>query len=758
MSGDSIWELLGKSNMLIGLGGAILTVLLFIPKIISFFIKRKREKKKYFIKLWKKPNKISFKDLNIYQFKYFFYQREFDNQILHKIETGQNLLLLGKSLSGKTRSIFENFKKINKDYRITLIRNVDIDNILFKIPKGFKNLSKKIVVIDDLQKFVSNQGNEILIKQILSEKIQFIATCRTGDYLLKTKATIQSNLGISLEEIFNHNLITINPINEKEGKKIASELNLDWKVVRKRFDGTVGSLLMRLGEMERRYSEDIKIAERTEELIILQELKRMYISGLYYEKQSFPLHWLKKICIESGISKENIHWQKFLSFLNNKEFITKWKKDSIEIEESYLENIIFLEPSMTNLNVYQYMFNIFQDDYKALLKIGNNCTNEGEMKLEDKRYLLTSIDIYTRAREKVKNLKNSTLIATFSTNISNAYIILSQVEQSKEFCLKAIEIINETLKIKNISNNKLIYSSLHSILGNAYSILSMMSNKRQNSKLAIKSYTKALEFSSKDAYPYEYWIINNNLGNTYASIQDIEDNSKNIKKSIEFYEEAVSMDFSEISSSRYSLVLINLAAAYFKLVEFENQIRYKIEYLEISENHLLHAFDIISKEKNTELYYKAKYNLGYLYSLMGEIMKDKEKINISHKCYKESLSFYNKKEYPRQYAMTLNSIAVLYYVHMAYHKNNIELFEKGEAMLKEAIDVRRENKFKIEYADTYVNLGNLYLRRAELGEKLFCKKAEDSYRKSLRIYEKEQIKRKIVMVQKNIEGFNKVCI
>ncbi|MFC1968467.1 hypothetical protein ACFLVX_03655 [Chloroflexota bacterium] len=114
----------------------------------------------------------------------------------------------------------------------------------------------------------------------------------------------------------------------------ASETGIQWEEVI--FDGNIGSVFMRLAEMDRRFDVECGPEEKT----ILRTMRKLYICGIYEGRQVFPLNWIKTITDKLGLKAEDYQWIGWLEKLKGWEFITIVSSNRVYAEEVYLEDVV----------------------------------------------------------------------------------------------------------------------------------------------------------------------------------------------------------------------------------------------------------------------------------------------------------------------------------------------------------------------------------------------------------------------------------
>ncbi|MBE9592368.1 MAG: hypothetical protein IMF19_02700, partial [Proteobacteria bacterium] len=173
----------------------------------------------------------------------------------------------------------------------------------------------RILFLDDLHKYVEKNGFERLLRAFLDRDTLIMATCRSGIEYKKIEAKIGGG-DIDPAMIFGGSGIELKTIAEEEGKRIADAVNIPWADVKFNFNGTVGSILLPLREMEIRFDQ----CER-EEKTILRAIKLLFDSGIYRAKQFFPHDWVKIACSNKGLEGEDYEWSNWLERLKEKEFV-----------------------------------------------------------------------------------------------------------------------------------------------------------------------------------------------------------------------------------------------------------------------------------------------------------------------------------------------------------------------------------------------------------------------------------------------------
>lgn len=191
-------------------------------------------------------------------------------------------------------------------------------------------------------------------------------------------------------------------------------------------------------------------------------------------------------------------------------------------------------------------------------------------------------------------------------SIGNAYDILAQVYNRKDYILKAIDVFKEILNLKNLSMD---YLNVQNNLGHAYYKLSMMVDSGENLLSAIDCYNEALQIKRVPSlYPFEeekaldYAKIKFNLGKAYFMLLKIKDNEKNLfyaleslKKALWGYFEALKINKIEKYPLNYAEINMRVGRTYISLSKIcchEENLLKVISYFE-------EALSVYDKEKCT---------------------------------------------------------------------------------------------------------------------------------------------------------------
>ncbi|MDH4223280.1 MAG: tetratricopeptide repeat protein [candidate division Zixibacteria bacterium] len=581
-------------GIIIGIIGLFLAIL--VP-VIGVTYKRRKKLKSYFTIIWKKSSSLKPKEvLGDRPYYNYYYERDEDNFIRNSLTEKKNLLIMGPPLGGKTRAAYQALKNVKKPYDVLIPRFTDINLETFIFPRHFKFWRKRIIFIDDLHRFVEIKNFDHLLKVAKEKSVFIVATCRSGMECDKVK-NIMVKMGMDFERIFSET-VELGKVSKDEGEKISKQVGINWKDVR--FDGTIGSVFMRLSEMERRFDNECKNEEKT----ILQAMRDLYICGIYEERQVFPLEGIKKVAKKDGLEGKDYQWSDWLDKLKSKEFITK-EKEKVRAEEVHLEYVVKPRVEKQALELFSEMVSVFKEVPDALVRLGNRAYETGIIKLEKKYYMKTAIRAYEEALEAYTLEDFPMDYGMTRNNLGTAYRTLGEVEEKAENCKKAIKAYEESLKVYTLDDFPMQYGMTQNNLGNAYSTLGEVEEKVENCKKAIKAYEEALKVRTLDDFPMDYGMTQNNLGTAYRTLGEVEEKVENCKKAIKAYEEALRVRTLDDFPMDYGMTQNNLGTAYWTLAEVGE----KAENCRRAKKAFEEALKIYTKEKFPEPHLLYKENL-----------------------------------------------------------------------------------------------------------------------------------------------------
>ena len=179
--------------------------------------------------------------------------------------------------------------------------------------------------------------------------------------------------GIDISAIFGHNIIELPDISDKTGKEIAADVGKKWCDIE--FDHTVGSIFIPISTMRQRFEDCDRFKK-----CILSTCHLLHKCGIYKEKQTFPLEWIKIVCQKKyGLDAKELEWDEWLGNLTREELIKLIKDKKIWVEEVYLERIF--KPTLIESDIFLYREmidyfsenpEVFFDCPEVLFRFANN--------------------------------------------------------------------------------------------------------------------------------------------------------------------------------------------------------------------------------------------------------------------------------------------------------------------------------------------------------------------------------------------------
>jgi hypothetical protein len=234
------WEKIAGIALFIGL-------IVNISKIIRFFAKPG----KTYTVIWKKSSRLKPQHLmelrakSEHGFNEYYYPRKEETAIKGKMKNEKSVFLVGNPLAGKTRTIYQVLKSLDKPGDVIIPRVVDIDAGDFRIPRRLSFWRKGVLILDDLDKFAERQGFEHLLKEFLERDVLIVATCRSGSEYEKLCKKLEEKLSFTFKEP-----IEIPKVSREEGEQIAEKAG---KELPADFDGNIGSIFLPLEAMIKRF-------------------------------------------------------------------------------------------------------------------------------------------------------------------------------------------------------------------------------------------------------------------------------------------------------------------------------------------------------------------------------------------------------------------------------------------------------------------------------------------------------------------------
>jgi tetratricopeptide (TPR) repeat protein len=746
---------------------------------ISFLFRRREAHKSYYSVTWKLSKYLKPSDLlGERPYPEYYYQRNVDHQIIGALRDHRNILIIGPSLAGKSRTIFETLKRSKEPFDILIPICREINSDTFVLPLRARFWRKGVVILDDLQRFVEQRGFERLVREVFNRGYIIVASSRTGKSFEIVKGKFAEQ-GLDLNSLFDECQIEIPPIDEATAKKVALNTERDWNRIQ--FNGTIGSIFMKLSEMETRF-----ISAPDEEKVILRVIKKLYTCGIFYDRGIFPIDRIRRM-----VPDNDTVWNRSLEELQLKEFI-KVSKTSIIIEPAYIEEIITPFPETELLDLCRELAEMFNNDPKVLLRIANRLKDYGKDDLQITDFMKEAIILYRKVLNQYSSVINSDDYAMTLVDLGNAFRILAEVENMAGNCRLAIEAYNEALTIFTVDrfptdyamtqvNLGTVYGVLAEVdstvencrlaidaqkealtiykingflmqnaatqvnLGISYGILAEVENKADNCRLAINSYKDALAIYTIDRFPRDYAMTQHNLGIAYGIFAKVENKAENCRLAIEAYNEALKIYTVVRLPMDYAMTKNNLGDAYGILAMVENKVENCRQAIEAYNE----ALKIYTVDRFPMLYAMAQGNLGNAYWTLADVENKVGNCRLAIDANNEALKFYTIDKYPMKYAKAQSNLGNMYRT-LAEVERTSENSNLAIIACKEALRIYTIDGFSMQYANAQNNLGIAYGTLAKV-EKTpeNCKLAIDAYREALKIYTIEKFPMDYAMTQNN---------
>jgi tetratricopeptide (TPR) repeat protein len=686
----------------------ILTILGIAATLIApaagYLLKLRKEFKQYYSVIWKSSGKLKPKDLlGERPYGEYYFPRNVDSLLSRSLERRRNTLVIGPPLSGKTRAVFNSIKNQKRKVDVLVPRNVSMATVHF--PFNFKFWKDKLIFIDDLQYYIERQDNyHVLFRKAKEAGIVIVATCHSGIGFKKVKnKLIEQN--IDLDTIFGEDIIELDKISTDEGKKVAETMGLKWDNVK--FNGTIGSIFMKLSEMERRYDRCDNI-EKT----ILRSLRSLYICGIYDDNNTFRIDWLKKYAGKYELDGKDFEWTGWLKSLEEKEFIKIQRRGRLWAEDAYLEYIVRHETENTQIDIFEDTIEIFSDSPEVLHMAGERAYDIGNVDVNIADYMRLTISAFEKIVSAIDKNEREAEYLKAQNYLGQAYWSLSKVQDTLENCAKSIEYYNEVLKAYTISTHPQEYARIKNRMGNTYLAFADVTNNAENCRIAIESYNEALKVITIKNEPHEYGRTYNNLGGAYLQISETENRVPNMKKAIECFKEALKVRTLQDYPKDYAITKNNIASAHAQLSQYE-QTEY---HLKLALNSFDDTLSIYTKEKFPLQYGQTMNNIGNAYSMLGDIVDKKKNLTKAIESYEKSLEVRTLANTPLLYANTMMNLGDAYFSLSAIENERENLINALEAF-EEAIKIRTVEKYPQQYASAMFHLGKIYIKLAEFEDK-----------------------------------------
>ncbi len=673
-----------------------------------------------------------------YGYKEYYYERDFHRELVKRIREGRDAIVVGMSLSGKTRTVYEALKSLGAGYAVTLLDKFDPmekpDLTVPELPKG-RDAKKRVLVIDDINNFIGKPNFDMLLKNFMDDDVTVVATCRTGPDLA-------GYVGTELSTLFGKP-VEIPRLKEDEADQVVKEADVQPP---DSFDGNIGSFFIPLAAMKVRYGELSR-----EEKRVLKAINKLHFGGVFIEKGVFPLDRVMTYYKEKNKVKiEEGEFTNLLEDLKEKEFL-EFGGNMVQVEEAYLDEVI--EGGKPTPEDFAEMIQIFINNPDALFDLGLRAGEIGIYNIRKRDYMRVSIDANLVALKSWSTYKKNYNYASIQNNLGVSYSELANIEERAENLKKAIGAYGEALKVITLEEFPIQYATTQNNLGVSYRNLSTIENTAKNIKRAILAHEEALNVRKLEEFPIQYAQTQHNLGGAYVELSKIEEAEENTKRAIGAYEEALKVRTLEEFPIEYAGTQNNLGVTYNELAKIEDT----------TENlrRAIKAFDgvlkVITLEDFPINYAGTQNNLGVSYYDLAKIEDTAENLKRAIEAYGEALKVRTIEKFTIDYATTQNNLGNAY-KELAKIKDTTDNLKRAIGTYKEALKVYTYEEFPIFYGITKLNLGTTYIILVEKGDMdKNYNMARELFKEALEIFKKMGITQYIKMAENNIEILNKIC-
>ncbi|MCX6831255.1 MAG: hypothetical protein NT028_03860 [candidate division Zixibacteria bacterium] len=317
------------------------------------------------------PSQLRPEDLLVDRdYRKYFFRRPEDDRIKSALDVGRNVLVLGESLSGKTRSVYEALKQLPKIYWLYLFRKNLMSLDKYRYPGRPIDGYHRFFVIEDLQSFVKVPNFATVLSDAIEHKVQIVATCQSG---IEREGVVKQmgDKGLSLEFLFDSTYgrgttIRLGEIALEKAKQIAGDVG----ITQYHFNGMIGSIFEPLFKMQQRY-----VSCNANEKNVLITLKELYDCGLMRSGFRCSLIWIEralatnKRCITSVTLSGVVEQLAQLEF-----FAFDSRNQEVSAREAYLKYVVEYPTGIVapaTLQLFQDLVSANDTDPEALKLLGD---------------------------------------------------------------------------------------------------------------------------------------------------------------------------------------------------------------------------------------------------------------------------------------------------------------------------------------------------------------------------------------------------
>ncbi len=631
----------GIIQIILGLAAIMVMVLI---ALLGFNYWQNRRLEAYYKIIWKKSSELQPREVldlrgaPTHGFRDYYYARETDRIIRDKLSASQSFLIVGHPLAGKTRALFQALKTCPKPLDVIIPKIIDVNPVDFQIPRRLTFWRTRVLLLDDLDKYLEKQNMTYLIQEFIRAGSMIAATCREGFELQKVGHVLEREMALFAEPV------QIPRVDRDSGREIARQVGRDLPAS---FDGNIGSILLQLDAMKDRFQAADGIEKG-----ILRALKRLFLAGIYYEREIFSLSRVKEVCRKlEALEMQDYQWRQTCERLRDRGFVEFRGEDALRAEEAYLEVVV--QAGFHPLDNLGEMLSIFAGDPEALVDIGNKADELGLVDLNKPTYLSLAIVAYEAALTVYTRERFPVQYGMTQNNLGNAYGILAQVEDKAANSRKAITAYKAALTVYTRERFPMDYGMTQNNLGNAYGTLAQVEDKSANCRKAIAAYEAALTVYTRERFPMDYGMTQNNLGNAYGILAELEDKSANCRKAIAVYEAALTVRTQERFPMQYGMTQNNLGNAYRILAEVEDRAANCRKAIAAFEA----ALTVYTRERFPMDYGMTQNNLGTAYGTLAQVEDQAANCRKAIAAFEAALEIYIPEKFPVPYQTVSTNLA-----------------------------------------------------------------------------------------------------
>lgn len=323
-------------------------------------------------------------------------------------------------------------------------------------------------------------------------------------------------------------------------------------------------------------------------------------------------------------------------------------------------SLSFLEDAEPNLKRAIHYFDISlgllnednPEEYaKVLINYGNlfihysNIRNSRKFLNNAASYLEQALDFYKNTSSYFEGL--------IYLHCSSTYSLLSEISNTKENAEKAIQNIQNALRIFTIEDYPLFYAQCVSNLGLVHMIMAQYDNTIDNCNIAISHISHALSIITEKVDTYSYFIAHLNLSSIYILLVNTTKDYSYLDKAISSIEECEKHKIPRINSMNNIKTTLNHAETLIALSEVKKDMK----LLEEAEAILTSAVEISSNMKYDYLMAMSESLLAKLYYVRFELTKNKVYLDDVLAHSNTAIDFFSIQENPLYHAYVSHLIA-----------------------------------------------------------------------------------------------------